>query len=124
MKYGKMQKRLMVLMVFGIFWVAGCAEQFPRPDDKLANVETAISRARESGANTLAPLDIKKAEEKLAAARASVKNEDNLKAAQLADEALADAELAEAKSRAEIQKKRSDDVKESVDTLRNELNKQ
>ncbi|MBF0225304.1 MAG: DUF4398 domain-containing protein [Desulfobacterales bacterium] len=105
------------------FWLigSGCAAKIPAPIDKISNVEMAITRARESNANNYAPLDLKLAEEKLAEAKSCMTKEEYKKATIKAEEALLDAQVAEAKARAEKAKKDSKEMQESVDLLRKEI---
>lgn len=113
--------RNMILVVGALLVIIGCAAKIPPPVDKIAQVEREIQRARESGADIYAPLDLKLAEEKLAEAKDAMAKEKNDKAAQKAEEALTDAQVAEAKSRAAKEKKRTEELQESVDTLRQEI---
>ena len=97
-----------------------CASGTP-PVAKIADVENAIVRARESTAMTYAPLELKFAEDKLQEAKALVAKKDYLPADRLLDEALVDAKLAEVKSRSEQEKLRSAEMRDSIDALRMEI---
>ena len=89
--------------------------------ESIAGAESAIKQAQDSGAETNAPLQLKIAEDKLAAAKGAAAKEDFLNAKRLADEALVDAKLAEAESLSEKAKKQSREMRESIETLRQEL---
>jgi len=80
-------------------WLAGCAVQ-AFPADQLAASEAAIARAERAGAAQLAPAELENAREKLRLTRRWVEARDYAPARWLAEQALVDAELAEAKSMA------------------------
>lgn len=98
--------------------LGGCAST-PPPTDKLALAESAIQHAERSGAQQAAPGELGAAREKLQRAQSSAKN-DAPQAARLAEQAEADATLAE--SRAEAQRARNAlaTVQQSLDALREE----
>jgi hypothetical protein len=91
------------------------------PFEKITAVQKAIDDARESNAIINAPLELKLAEDKLAKAKLAINEEEFEMARRLADEALIDAKLAEAKSRSERAKKLDQEMRNSIDTLRHEL---
>ncbi|MFH1701903.1 MAG: DUF4398 domain-containing protein [Nitrospirota bacterium] len=91
------------------------------PLEKITTVKKAIDTARESNAIINAPLELKLAEDKLEKAKAAINEEEFEMARRLADEALIDAKLAEAKSRSERAKKLEQEMRNSIDTLRREL---
>jgi hypothetical protein len=98
--------------------LGGCAST-PPPTDKLALAESAIQHAERSGAQQAAPGELGAAREKLQRAQSSAKS-DAPQAARLAEQAEADATLAE--SRAEAQRARNAlaTVQQSLDALREE----
>lgn len=101
-------------------FTGACASGTP-PVAKIAKVENAIARARESTAMTYAPLDLNIAEEKLKKAKALVEKKEFSYANQLLDEALIDAQLAEAKSRSEQEKTQAAEMKDSIESMRKEI---
>lgn len=105
------------------FTVMGCAKKVAVPNEKIANAERAISGARESNAVVNAPLDLRISEDKLKQAKAAVAAEENEKAARLADEAILDADVARAKTRAAKAKKISSEMRETIDSMRKELDR-
>lgn len=116
------QKIAAMLVVFGGFLMAGgCASKGTPPVDKITNVERAINAAREENAIVHATLELRLAEENLKKARTAISEEDYEKASRLADEALADARYAEAKSRSDKTKKLAQEMRDSIDTLRREI---
>ncbi len=101
-------------------FLAACAGT-PPPTEKISNVEMMIQRARQNEADKYAPLELRLAEEKLKEARSAMDEDENEEAHKKADQALADARLAEAKARAEKARRLSDEMSESVDNLRQEI---
>jgi hypothetical protein len=100
---------------------SGCASKNVAYVGSIAGAESAIKEAQSSTATIHAPLDLKLAEDKLSAANAAVKKEEFVEAKRLADEALVDAKLAEAKSLSEKAKKRAREMRDSVEALRQEI---
>jgi hypothetical protein len=100
---------------------SGCASKNVAYVESMAGAESAIKEAQSSTATIHAPLDLKLAEDKLSAANAAVKKEEFVEAKRLADEALVDAKLAEAKSLSEKAKKRAREMRDSVEALRQEI---
>ena len=116
------KKWMMVSLAFGALMAMGCATSGKKaPIGEIANVEMAINRAQESNADAYAPLELKFARDKFEAAKVAVNKKQFKKAKPLLEEALIDARLAEAKSRAEAAKKRSRDMRNSIEALRSEI---
>jgi hypothetical protein len=88
---------------------------------KVGEAQRAVSDARQATASVNAPVEIKAAEDKLTAAQAAARQEDYKQATRLADEALADADYARAKSLNERTRKMADEMRQNIQTLRNEL---
>jgi hypothetical protein len=114
------QARCIVVILIALI-AAGCASKDVAHVESIAGAESAIKQARDSNATIYAPLELKLAEEKLNAAKAEVAKEEFLKAKYLADEALMDARLAEAKSLSERAKKQAQEMRDSIETLRREI---
>ncbi|OPY10660.1 MAG: hypothetical protein A4E70_02356 [Syntrophus sp. PtaU1.Bin005] len=107
-------------LIFG-FTIMGCAEKVAVPNEKIANAERAISGARESNAIVNAPLDLRISEDKLKQAKEAVAAEEYVQAGRLADEATLDADVARAKTRAAKAKEISGEMRNTVDSMRKEL---
>jgi hypothetical protein len=121
---GKMRFSVEVIIVLVFFCgllLGSCASKGVAPVEKISTAEKAIDVARESNATTSAPLDLKLAEDKLNEAKAAINEEEFEKANRLVDEALINANLAEAKSRSEKAKKLAQEMRDSIDTLRREI---
>jgi hypothetical protein len=115
------QKLAMAAMVMGALLTAGCAGNSTIPAEKIAGAEKSIDTAKGTTAATTAPAELKSAEEKLAEAKAAVEKKEFDKASRLADAAAADAELAQAKASSAKSKKAADQMRDTVRSLRREL---
>ncbi len=103
---------------------AGCASPDMGPVTRqIASLETMIQQARQAKAEEYAPLELKRAEEKLFAAKQAAEEEEVERAAMLAEEAMAEARLAEAKAEADRAKDRVADEERDVQTLRDEIDR-
>lgn len=93
---------LRVIALIGVsiftFCVAGCAQTKP-PLAEMQDAARRVDGAREAGASTYAPAELRAAQERIAQARAAMKQEDYDMAAQFADEAQAAGDLAQVKTR-------------------------
>jgi hypothetical protein len=78
-------------------WLAACAS-VPPPTEQLAASRAAIESAEVAGANKTAPVEIAQAREKFTAAQLAVNKGENEHARRFAQEALVDAQLAQAKA--------------------------
>lgn len=93
-------------------FLAACGPTKP-PPDLLGNAQQRLSSARDAGAPTYAPLELRFAEERLDQARAAMVDRDYTLAASLAEESSANSELAAIKARL-------GKLRESVDALKQE----
>jgi predicted lipid-binding transport protein (Tim44 family) len=80
--------------------LAACSS-VPAPVAEMSAAQTAVTAAEEADAMQYAPADLDRARDKLIRAQAATQEEDNQEARRLAEQALVDARLAEAKARAE-----------------------
>lgn len=110
-------------LLLGMLWLGGCGSSVPIPTEKLASVETAIVSAKDKEAPTYAALELMKAEKKLAEAKDLIAKEEYEEASRLLDLALSDAQLAEAKADTERTRKIKDELRDSVDTLQKEIDR-
>lgn len=111
---------LIMLMAIVIPFVVACAAK-KMPVENITSAEMAIKEAQESNASVNAPLELKIAIDRLNQAKAAMEQEEFDKARRLADEAMLDAQLAEARSRSEKAKKVAQETQNSIDTLRHEI---
>ncbi|NPA82515.1 MAG: DUF4398 domain-containing protein [Epsilonproteobacteria bacterium] len=100
--------------------LGGCASKNP-PTDKILSAESAISRASENKAEIYDPLNLKIAKEKLQKAKELMKEKKYEEASMLAEEAEVDAQLAEEKSRTKETKKIADEILDSINALKEEI---
>jgi len=91
------------------------------PTAKMAKLESAITTARQAEAITYAPLELKFAEDKYKKAQAAVEEKEYEEANRLIDEALLDAQLAETQSLTAKAEKQAQEMRASIETLRNEV---
>lgn len=119
-------KTLIPVLAGGLLLLGGCGSAPPIPVDKIASVETAIASAKDKEATTLAAVELHKAEKKLAEAKelANKGEEDAMEQAKrLLDQALVDAKLAASKADAARTAKQKEEMKDSVDTLKKEVDR-
>jgi len=115
--------RLCLITVLISIGILGCMGRGTPPIDRIANVEMIITQARENDADQHAPLELKLAGEKMIEAKVLMDNKHYNKARQKAEEALMDATLAESKARAAKAKKLAQEMQDSVETLRREIDR-
>jgi len=115
-----LKARLVMLLMFVL---AGCADKVPPPTQQITLATLSISQAESSGAFEFAPMELKSARDKLSRAKLAMDEEENEKAGRLADEAMIDANLAEAKSRSAKAQKVVEEMKESIRVLRQEMDR-
>ena len=80
-----------------------------------------VSQAEEAGAQEYAPLELRKAREKVEQAKALVEKEKNEQALRLTEEASVDAELAMVKARSEKAQEAVQQLRKTIETLREEI---
>jgi hypothetical protein len=103
-------------------FVAGCASQ-PPPVEQMATSRSTLEEAQRAGANEHAPVELRDAQQKYAAANAAMGRKDYDQARRLATEAAADARLAGAKAQTARAQAAVAEVNKGLDTLRSELQK-
>jgi len=111
-------RALAALMLLGLL---GACATVPPPTDLMDKAQTAIQQASEGAAEQNAPLELKFAREKYAAAQSAIQKEDYKEARQLAQEAIANAELSSAKSAAADARAAAREARDEVEALRKEL---
>lgn len=95
--------------------LAGCGT--PAPREQLGAARNAVKQAELSEAPALARLELRNAQTKLAAAEAAFRNNDNLRARLLAEQATVDAELALSRAEAEIAERNAAQMRRSVEAI-------
>ncbi len=102
--------------------LAACASPVP-PNAQLAVGQAAVERASGAAAAE-APLELAAARDKIARAKLAYANKDYVLARQLAEQAEADANLAEAQARSVRGQRALDEVRAGIRQLREEMNRQ
>jgi hypothetical protein len=103
-----------------VMTLAACATTNPLADEKIAVAKASVQHAEESGAPELAPVELAAARDKLARAEKANTDRQGLPATQLADQANADAQLAEATARQQRSHKAAMEFDASMLALRQE----
>src|SRR5262245_61778956 len=101
-------------LVTAVIILSACSTTKP-PTETLARAELGVRAASEARADELAPVDLKIARDKLEKAKHAMASSNYDEARRLAEAALVDAELAEAKAEAEIVRRAADDMQRRVD---------
>jgi chromosome segregation ATPase len=107
----------------GTIALSGCSTTKP-PTDTLAKAALSVRAARDARADELAPMDLKRASDKLEKAKQAMAAKRYDDARRLAEGAQVEAELAEAKSETEIVRRAADDVRRRVDALQTEAERE
>jgi hypothetical protein len=97
----------------------GCSTVGP-PKAEIAAADLAIQDATKSKASQYAPLELRMARDKFDKAQRAMNNKEYIHARRLAEEALVDAELAEAKASSEDARRTANELQQSLETLRRE----
>ena len=120
-KKGIIQQVGSVTGIVFLLLTGGCATNGNLSAEKITQGERAIAEARQSDASLSAPVEMRTAEDKIAAARTALANKEYGKAARLAAEAQVDADYARAKADSEKAKKTAEEMRENIQTLRQEI---
>jgi hypothetical protein len=97
--------------------LVGCSTTQP-PVDSIAAADLAVKSALNSKASESAPLDLRLAVEKLDRAKEAMSQKDNTHARRLAEEALVDAQVAEAKTGSDEARRTVREAQQTLQTLR------
>ena len=100
--------------------LAACAST-PEPKEQMAVANASVDQA--AGNATEAPAELSTARDKLTRANAAMARKDYVQARQLADEAAADAALAQATARTARSSRALTEVRESIRQLQAQLNR-
>jgi len=111
-----------LLATVGLLNLSGCAS-VPPPRGEMAASALAVSEAQEAEAPQYAPAELRSAREKMKVAKEAMADEDYKKARRFAEQALVDAQLAQAKAQADIQRQNVEALRRSIESLRHEIDK-
>ncbi|MFA7097944.1 MAG: DUF4398 domain-containing protein [Gammaproteobacteria bacterium] len=112
-----------ILSLFIALLAGACASTTPPPTDEVAAAEVAVRRAEQSNASEFAALELDLAQKKLQQARTIATQEDEDRypeALRLAEQARADARLAEAKASAATARRNEQEMQKTIKALREE----
>jgi hypothetical protein len=98
---------------------AGCATT-PIPNEKIAVAKSSVQRAEQAGAPELAPVEMAAARDKLMRAEKAAADREPVPANDLAEQANADAQLAEASAQRQRAHKAATEFDASLQALRQE----
>jgi hypothetical protein len=118
-----MKKSANMMLLLAILGLTACAAKYPPPDSQISVATSSITQAESVGAFETAPVELRAAKDKLAQARQAMLQKDNLAAQRLAEEATVDANLAQAKARAFKSRKTAEEIKASIRTLQEEIDR-
>lgn len=102
--------------------VAGCAS-IPPPTEQMAVSRSAIANAVSAGGVEYAPVEMRTAQEKMDRANRAMQKEEFEDARRLAEEAQADARLAEKKAQSAKAQKAASVTQDDIRVLREEMNR-
>jgi Domain of unknown function (DUF4398) len=100
--------------------LAGCASD-PAPEAEIAAAEVAVDDAEEANAPAQASGPYELARDKLDRAREAVEDGEMIEARRLAEQALVDAQLAEAEARSEVARQNAAELRASIEAIQDEL---
>lgn len=112
--------RLIPGIVVTLLLVGACATTPPDPS-LLDNARTAITQAREAGAEEYSPLELRFALERVTAAERALEDERYDDVRRLADQAVVEAQLALARTRAAITRAELAEKERELDQIRTDL---
>ena len=122
MKKNRKLKQLFVgAAALGLLLISGCTTFATLPTEKISQGDKALTEAKESNASLDAPVELKVAEDKLAAAKAAFGKKDYDKATRLAEQASVDADYARAKGTSEKANKKAEALRQNIQTLRQDI---
>ncbi len=119
MRYESVNFKSAALSAALLLVLVGCATS-PVPDEKLAVAKASVQRAEQSGAPELAPVEMAQARDKLNQAEKAAADRNARPAADLADQANVDAQLAEATAQEKKSHKAAMELDASLQALRQE----
>ncbi|UFS70495.1 DUF4398 domain-containing protein [Geomonas sp. RF6] len=109
------------LALLGLALLGGCAATSEMATGRIDAADKAVAVASEGNTRTVAPAELRMAQDKLNAAKAAQINQDYDGAMRLANEAAADADYARARATTARTQQMVKDVQESVSMLRKEI---
>ena len=118
MGFSNLTKAAALGALFALSAVAYAAS--PIPAERIAVAKSSLQRAEQSGAPELAPVEMSAARDKLVRAEKALADHNKVAATQLAEQADADAQLAEASAQRQKSRKAAAEFDASMQALRQE----
>ncbi len=111
------------ILGLALLTLTACGTAKQPPLSQMALAQSAVEKAASAGSGEYASLDLRTARDKIDRAKTAIQSKDKnyLTAERLLEEAKVDAELAEAKSKTAKSQKIVAELKESIDMLRDEI---
>ena len=118
----RVQKWLGFSLACGVLGVTGCSAARP-PEASVAQAELAVQQAAESKAPMYAPTEFRIAQEKSQGAQRAMAAEEYDLARRLAEQAVVDAQLAQARAEAAAAQKTTEEFRSTINALKSEANR-
>lgn len=112
---------LIGLVASGALVLVGCAAE--APGQLMAQADYAVRDASEPGIREHAPAEVALARQKYQRAKRAMDEEEYVEARRLAEQAIADARLAQTKARSQRAQQAVKELMEAVESLRQEINR-
>lgn len=106
----------------GLLLLVGCASEPPR--ELLSQADIAIQDAERAGTSQYEPELLSSARAKFNRANKKVADDENEEARRMAEEAIAEATLANAKAEAAKEAKQADEMKKAIEALKQEASRE
>ena len=110
--------RILLVLLLGA-GLAACAS-VPPPESQMGKADLALRKAEQADAAHYAPLEMRVARTKLEAARAAMRENENLEARRLAEQAKLDALLASATTQTAQRREAAEAIRTDIEALRAE----
>ena len=108
---------------FAAVVISGCATTTPAPTEQMAVSKSAIANAVSAGGSEYAAVEMRSAQEKMDRANRAMEKKDYENARWLAEEAQADARLAEKKAQSAKAQQAASVMQDDIRVLREEINR-
>jgi len=120
--FPRIQQWLGFSVLCGVLGVTGCSSARP-PEAAVAQADLAVRQATESKAPIYAPSEFRVAQEKTLGAQRAMSEDEYDEARRLAEQAVIDAQLAQARANAADAQKNTQEVRSSTSALQSEANR-
>lgn len=106
-------------LVCGVLGAGGCSAVRP-PEAAIGQAQLAVRQAAESKAPVYAPSELRIAQEKASGAQQAMEDEEYAHARRLAEQAIVDAQLAQARAGAAEAQKNTEEARKTMNVLESE----